>query len=236
MPNNDRKNHSCHASESWHPERRRSGLDASLRWHDKNNAGFTLLEILIALFIFTLVAAIMTHALRTVFNAQARTEEHATRLAKLQMATLLLSRDIEQIINRPIINREEAEDPAVIGNAHEIMFTHGGFANPLGQLQRSTLQRTHYFLANHTLIRETWQVLDQSATSKSDQRRLLSDVTQLRFEYVDQDNRVNDKWPPPNQKNAELPKAVRVIITINHWGQLTQFYLIPGQPLETKVL
>ncbi len=36
--------------------------------------GFTLIEILIALFIFTIVAMIMSHALHTIFISQAGTQ------------------------------------------------------------------------------------------------------------------------------------------------------------------
>jgi type II secretion system protein J len=66
-------------------------------------AGFTLLEILIALFIFTIVSMILVSALHNVLNNQAATEKKAHQLAKLQIAMLLMSRDIEQTIrtNKP---------------------------------------------------------------------------------------------------------------------------------------
>jgi general secretion pathway protein J len=199
-------------------------------------AGFTLLEILVALFIFTIIAVIMTRALHTVFDSQAVTEKRATRLAELQMTLLLMSRDIEQMIDRPIKNSERNTEAALIGSSKRITFTHGGLANPLGQLQRSTLQRTSYFLTGDKLIRQNWEVLDQAPTSKPNNRILLSNLTELNFEYLDMEKHYNDRWPPANKPKAEVfPTAVKVTMTLKHWGTITQVYLIPGSALVTKI-
>jgi general secretion pathway protein J len=198
----------------------------------KKTAGFTLLEILVALFIFTIIAVIMTRALHTVFDSQAVTEKRAARLGELQMSTLLLSRDMEQMIDRPIKNAERTTEAALIGTAKNITFTHGGLANPLGQLQRSTLQRTSYFVEKNNLVRQTWEVLDQAPTSKPSNRILLKDVTSIRFDYLDVEGHYNNRWPPPNKPKAPVfPKAVKVTLVIAHWGTMTQTYLIPGNTL-----
>ena len=201
----------------------------------KRSTGFTLLEILVALFIFTIIAVIMTRALHSVFDSQAVTEERAARLAQLQMATLLLSRDIEQMIDRPIKNTERSTEAALIGTATRITFTHAGLANPLGQLQRSTLQRTRYFMDKNQLIRQTWEVLDLAPTSKPDDRILLHNITALRFDYLDAEGHYNDRWPPSNKpKAAVFPQAVKISLVISHWGTMTQVYIIPGTTLVTK--
>ena len=50
--------------------------------------GFTLIEILIALFVFTIISMIMVSALHNIFNYQAETEKQAARLNELQLALL----------------------------------------------------------------------------------------------------------------------------------------------------
>jgi general secretion pathway protein J len=201
----------------------------------KKITGFTLLEILVALFIFTIIAVIMTRALHTVFDSQAATEKRATRLGELQMAMLLISRDIEQMIDRPIKNAERSIEAPLMGATKKITFTHAGLANPLGQLQRSTLQRTSYFVDNNNLIRQTWEVLDQVPASKPSTRILLHDVTNLTFEYLDTEGQYNNRWPPPNKpKAAVFPKAVKVSLALAHWGTISQVYLIPGSTLVSQ--
>ena len=196
----------------------------NLRIYYKN--GFTLLEILIALFIFTIVSMIMVSALHTIFNIQSATEKQSARLDQLQLAMLIISRDIEQTINRPVLNSQGAQDGPLIGAKNSITFTHGGLANPLGQLHRSTLQRTRYSLKNDTLVRESWDVLDQTPDSQINARNILNPVSELHFEYLDDKGKFQTEWPPVEQSQVPLPRAVRVSFIIKKWGKLSQLYLI----------
>jgi general secretion pathway protein J len=203
-----------------------------MRINYQHKKGFTLLEILVALFIFTIIAIIMTHALHTVLDIQAVTDKRAARLSELQLATLLLSRDIEQMIDRPIINNEGRLESSLVGATNAITFTHAGLDNPLGQLTRATLQRTRYTLENKILTRTIWPVLDQVATSKPSQRHLLNDVSALQFRYLDEEGHYNDRWPPANRpKAAVFPRAIKISITLPHWGDINQIYIIPGRNL-----
>lgn len=196
----------------------------------QNKKGFTLLEILVALFIFTIIAIIMTRALHMVLTTQASTDAHAARLAELQFSTLLLSRDLEQTVNRSVKNQDGIEEAPFEGKNNQVTFTHGGLANPQGQIHRSTLQRTAYLLVKDNLIRQTWEVLDQTAESKPSQRQLLSHVKKLQIEYLDEKNHFSNIWPPQGDgKDWPLPRAVRVTLTLSDWGKLTQFYIISGR-------
>jgi general secretion pathway protein J len=197
----------------------------------RNKRGFTLLEILIALFVFTIVSIIMVSALHNISNTQSATEKQSARLDQLQLAMLILSRDIEQTINRPILNSQGAQDGPLIGTKNSITFTHAGLANPLGQLHRSTLQRARYSLKNDTLVRETWDVLDQTPDSQIHARNLLNAVSELHFEYLDDKGKFQTEWPTVGQSQIPLPRAVRVSLTIKKWGKLSQLYLISGQGL-----
>jgi general secretion pathway protein J len=194
-----------------------------------NKKGFTLLEILIALFIFTIIAGIMVSVLHNMLNHQTRLEKHAAKLSRLQIAMLLLSRDIEQVIDRPVTNAKNILEASLIGTPDILTFTHTGLANPMGQLTRSTLQRVQYYRVKNNLIRLTWLVLDQTQKTLPDSRRLLSGVTSVRFEYLDMQNQWADRWPPPSQKTAGLPKAVRVSLTLDQWGTINQLYFLPEQ-------
>ncbi len=192
-----------------------------------NKNGFTLLEILIALFIFSIVSMIMVTALHTVFNSQSITAKHAEALTKLQIAFLLMSRDFEQTVNRSIMNAKGIVDPPFIGTHDTVTFTHGGFANPLGMMQRSTLQRTEYALDKDQLIRSIWPVLDQTQKTLPSHRILLHSTTDLRFDYLDNQGKFQNNWPPADQKQSAFPRAVRVSITLKNWGTLSQLYIIP---------
>jgi general secretion pathway protein J len=197
-------------------------------------AGFTLLEILIALFIFTLISMIMTSVLHTLLNSQSATEKKSLRLTALETTFILLTNDLEQTINRSVLSNRNTLD-SFMGTSTRVAFTHAGLINPQGLLQRSTLQRVEYFLDKEHFIRMTWPVLDQTSKTQGNQRVLLEDIEDVRFEYLDNDGHFHNSWSMQDS-NALLPKAVRVTLKISHWGEITQLYLIPSQPRPESTL
>jgi len=147
------------------------------------------------------------------------------------MTMLMISRDLEQIIDRPIINSLQSPEISLIGSENKITFTHGGLVNPQGKILRSTLQRTQYSLSKENIIRTTWNVLDQTENSKSQERQLMGSVQELHFSYLDKDGNFSSTWPAPNN-TSPLPKAIRITITIEKWGKLTQLYITSGGALN----
>lgn len=198
--------------------------------------GFTLLEILIALFIFTILSMILVNALHNVINVQSRTERSAERLRNLQMSLVIMSRDIEQTVNRPILNTAGKEEPAFQGTSHGFIFTHTGLANPTGMLAKSALERTQYSWSDHVLSRITWAVLDEAPSSQSHTRQLLTEVDEAHFEYLDKEGRFQNTWPLQGDSSQILPRAVRVYLTIENWGTITQLYVIPAKPSKSVQL
>jgi general secretion pathway protein J len=193
-----------------------------------NKVGFTLLEILIALFIFTIVSVIMMTTLHMVLTSQSATEKKSMRLTQLQTALILISSDLEQTVDRPIMTSKDTME-SFIGTQNSVSFTHTGLANPMGELQRATLQRTEYILNKTELIRVTWPVLDQTSKTQSDQRTLLTNVQDLFFEYLDDQGRFKNNWPISDNNESLLPKAVRMTLKMSDWGTLTQLYILPAQ-------
>lgn len=209
----------------------------------KKTRGFTLLEILIALFIFTFVALIMTKALHSTLKTQENTEAAAERLSTMQTALLLFSRDLDQAVDRPIANPEGRLENSFIGKRQTLTFTHGGLANPNGHLQTSSLQRTRYRFEKNQLIRDTWEQLDSTSQAEPHSRVLLDEIKDLNFRYLDNKNVFQGFWPPEgsavnntltqamdilhNTLTARLPRAVEINLTLKQGGSLQQIYLLP---------
>ena len=192
------------------------------------HAGFTLLEILIALFIFTILSIMMTGALHSVISTQVGTERSAERLRQLQLVLVRMARDVEQTVNRPVKTSNGQDASAFYGTPQGFAFTHGGMS---GQSSKHhVLQRTQYIWSRNSLWRMVWDVLDQAANSpKPSQREVLENVTAARFEYLDAKNAFHKEWPVSGTANQPLPRAVKITLTIADWGTVRQIYVIPAE-------
>lgn len=192
--------------------------------------GFTLLEILVALFIFSIIAIMLVKGLESVISAQSGTERNAERLRQLQFSLLILSRDLAQTVNRPIMNAYGSEESAFVGSPTRFSFTHLGYASGALPLVTSGLQRTQYLYADKGFWRVTWPALDLTAKTSNNKRLLLSGISALAFSYLDREGKWQDNWPLEGDNKQPLPMAVQVTLTIPEWGSLSQIYVIPAKP------
>lgn len=200
------------------------------------NKGFTLLEILIALFVFSILSLLLTSALRTVINANEGTDKSAERLRQTQLALFMLSRDVEQVVNRPVLSASGQEEAAFIGEANKMTFTRAGVADPTNKSGRSGLSRMQYIARQDGLWRDTWAALDAPPDAKPSTRLLLANARDIHFEYLDNDRVFQKSWPVSGKKQYPLPKAIRVFITIPNWGTISQLYIISAEVSNVPII
>jgi general secretion pathway protein J len=190
--------------------------------------GFTLLEMLIALAIFSLLAVISYSGLSSVLEQRYRTEAEADLLAELQKTYLIMQRDIEQAVARPVRD-EYGEELAPLAGDQTLELTRGGWSNPLG-FPRSTLQRVAYSLDGRQLKRFAWQVLDRAQDSQPVEQLLMDNIDRMQFRYLAADDEWKEQWPVTIQNSAAealeavLPRAVEVTIEHEHFGPLVWLF------------
>ena len=201
-----------------------------------NSKGFTLLELLVALAIFGLLAAMSYGGLQAVLNQQWHTEQAADRLAELQKMYLLMQRDIEQLVPRLVRNEfGDAQQPLVGDDS--LQLTRGGWRNPAGR-QRSTLQRVGYAYEEQQLVRYAWSVLDRAQDSEPLKQPLTEDVERMQLRYLDGNDVWKEQWPDTSgsvgtdvaadrSEFPELPKALEVTIEHKTFGTLVWLFQLP---------
>lgn len=169
----------------------------------KNKFGFTLLEILIALFILTLVGVITGNGLNLVMRTQSRMHIKYKTFADVQLAMLIMERDIQQIIDRSIIDERGLGRSALIFTGNYLEFTRAGYINPSSFAQRSTLQRVAYKIDDTKLMRITWDVLDRSPKTKAQSEVLLENITDFKWQILPSVNSITN--PNPGVVNEQTP-------------------------------
>lgn len=176
---------------------------------------FTLLELLVALAIFAVIAVVAYTGLNTVLNVRTQTQSQVEQLAEIQMAALWLRRDMEQCIARSVRDEYGGKLPILQASSSYIEFTRAGWSNPL-QRSRSSLQRVAYYLENNRLWRAHWQVLDRAQDSKPQVAAILSQVEELDFRFLDSELQWHDQW-----KEAEMGlQAIEVNLAITTLGKI----------------
>lgn len=221
--------------------------------------GFTLVEVLIALVIFSIIGLAATQMLQQVVFSEAQSSERSKRLGEVQRAMTILERDLAQVIDRPIRDGLGDSVPAVQGGFEPLLeFTRTGWRNAL-DLPRSELQRVAYQLEDEVLVRYYWQVLDRAEDSEPLRQELLRQVTSFEVEFLRIDGESSSFWPAdvddvivgaasatqvdsadfgeeddapgsgPNEpaRNAQLPAAVRVFLSVDPYGAITRLVPLP---------
>ncbi len=196
------------------------------------HSGFTLLELLVALAVFAMVALMAYSGLRSVLQSKQLTEQRAQRVQQLQSAVLMLERDLGQIaLLRGI--RDEYGDPqpplrtADFG-AIMLEFSRAGWPNPTG-MARSTLQRVAYGIKEESLYRYAWRVLDRAQQSLPDEVVLLEGVRELRLRYRDEAGEWHGQWPPAALAQAASmpsPAALEVTLELEDMGEIRRLFPI----------
>jgi len=189
---------------------------------------FTLLELLIAIAIFSLISVMAFSGLNSVLFNKEVVDLQLQRLANVQRTMLNLSRDIEQAANRPIRDELGSTQPAFSGgqNIDSTVFelSRFGWRNP-AQQTRSELQRVAYSYEDNQLIRLYWHHLDHLQTDEPVRRVLLKDVERIDVRYLDKE--WTQSWPRADlDENVEqgLPRAVEITLELKDWGKITRLF------------
>lgn len=198
--------------------------------------GFTLIEMLVALAIFAMVSTVSFTGIMVMIDNRERVAAHADRLAAVQTAIALIERDLQQTVARPI--RDPMGDPRAAMLSDDLAaleFTRSGRSNPLG-VRRSELERVAYRIEEDTLMRLSWDVLDQPPEPSRSDRTLLDDATDISLRFMDDDAQWTATWPPAGALpgSPRLPRAVEITIELEDLETITRVLGLVDTPTQLQ--
>ncbi len=195
----------------------------------KPQLGFTIIEILVALFIFAVVGLISAQLLGRTVDAYEVLDDRGQRLGQIHRAMLVVERDMLQFRSRSIRLAQNNSVPALmIGDEGALSMTRGGWRNPL-QRPRSELQRVGYRLQGENLMRAYWPMLDRPSDEEPISQTLIEGVEELEFFAVDQNGEEHKFWPPnQGQGGGQLQIAGLVLrISMAPVGIIERIWEVP---------
>ena len=200
----------------------------------RSQHAFTLIEILVALFIFALVALISGQLLSRTLSAQDQLQDRGERLALVHRAMQIVQRDLLQLTNRPIRNSDDLErlGPLLINTDGFLEMTRMGWRNPLRH-SRSEMQRISYRLEDEKLIRGYWHTLDRGYDAEPAFQTMLEDVKRVEFYVLDIQGEEHKFWPPMRQNEQVAdPIAIILRIEIAPFGVIERIWQVPSVNLR----
>lgn len=189
--------------------------------------GFTLIEVMIAIAIFAVLAVMAYGGLQSVIGSKSRTEAELDRLQQLQIAMLNLTGDLQQLSQRDSHDALGGELSRLTTQQSDsiVELTRSGWRNPADQ-PRSTLQRVAYRLDEDRLVRIYWRHLDRADDDDRVERVLINNIEELRLRFLDENNEWQEDWPKAEVLTADvpitLPRAVEITLVMGDWGTITR--------------
>ncbi len=180
------------------------------------DSGFTLVEVLVALALFSLIGIAGFSLLSAVVGVQSRTDGRLDQLAALQRAMHLMTVDLEQVAAAPLTIENNATTIRRFGAA--------GGSRPMivrYDLDDGALRRT----------------LSLGGSAPDQQQRLIPGVAAIKWSFFDK-GAWTDAWPPSGRDAAvSLPRAVALEIDLGPQGgglagSLRRIVRLPAQPMR----
>ena len=190
----------------------------------KTTKGFTLLELMVAMVIFSFMSIMAYSALANVFKSNEVISSQELKLKKLQRSMMFIERDLRQLVLRSrSTGYGQSVSPALdygLDTEGVIEFTRAGNSNPTG-LVRSSLQRVRYIVDDGKFSRLSWNIVDH-IDAEPVSMLLLENVDLLAFRFLDNKNNWQETW----SSTVQSPKAIELTIEHKNWGKIVRLFFI----------
>jgi len=206
--------------------------------------GFTLIEIIIALFISAVMLAIGYAAIEQALRDRDGITTAQTRVTEIQRGMRIIAQDFAQIIARPARDLSGNGDliAAVYATGTDttlITFTRAGWSNPAG-IQRPAEQRVMYAFVDGQLVRDYWLAVDPALNAEPRERVIFTKLKSVEIRFLDPVSRNwRTQWPAIISNNGPVtagsidvtlrprPLAIELTIEFEDWGRIVRTFEIP---------
>jgi general secretion pathway protein J len=190
----------------------------------RNQMGFTLLEMMVAIGIFAVIATISYGTLNRFIDNRVLVEQKNDELKNLQNVMMLLERDLRYALVRPVRDGFGDKEAALVSGTDsdlgpgELLRLTSAQPNPaMNNIQR--LQRVAWRFNDGQLSRITWRVLDRDQDSTEYERILLEDLSEVVISFwgYNEDDvlEVQPEW----LDSEKMPEGIEFLVTLNSGRQ-----------------
>ncbi|GAA5216556.1 type II secretion system minor pseudopilin GspJ [Corallincola platygyrae] len=192
--------------------------------------GFTLLEMLVAISVFTVVGIASYTTLNNIQKSEAISRDKSEQMKTLQRAMTIIERDIIQATRRQVrIDEREASEGFLWAGEYLVesqfdglVLTRQGWRNPTAMLPRSTLQSISYRVQENRLERLYFVYPDAVSGTEPKVSPVLEGINGFKVSIYDENG-----WQRP-WEGKTIPKAISVELDIEGVGVVNRMFLLAG--------
>ena len=201
-------------------------------------AGFTLVELLVAIAIFAVLSALGWKVFDYLIKVKDRNAQHEQKLANLQQAYQQILKDTIQIA--PLTSNRNGEiQPALILQNGRFSFSKVGVTDPLLQgIPPEERVEYEYQADTQTLNRLRTRGLNTASQNQPESSILLENVEQFQMVVLNPND--VSVWPEMSGQTDEvvtkkrLPKGIKINLTVNGVAYEWIFSLLNTDYLDNK--
>jgi len=196
----------------------------------RTDAGFTLLEVLIALVVFAVLTLIAYQGLSRIADTKVRLDAEAQHWRAYSLVLDRFDEDATQVMARSWRDEGGTLQPPVRGGAEAV-----NAGQPALELIRAARGRDPYHVAYRLqqgqLQLLQWDSLDLAPRAKPQVYRLMDDVTRFEVWFLDANNVWQPNWPArqPGQLGVTMtpPRGLRILLALHGEAPVERIYALP---------
>lgn len=204
----------------------------------QTDAGFTLIEILIALSIFVIIAMITSSVLFSVSEQNNDLQKQLGELKNQQILVANLQQDFNNIINQSVFDNNQQVQAAFVSAPQSLSFT-----TSLNNSANTGLTRIEYHWNSSSISRTATAIDDKlNPKGKPQTQTLMDKLSSVNISFLSLTGGFASNWPPANLGTAEtqgtypIPRAIKVILTFQNQERLELLFTIPTTNIPVLVL
>lgn len=199
-----------------------------------SEAGFTLVELLVALAIFALISVAGVTLLRSGSDTQIAVKDRLEGLSRSNRLYNAMEGDLAQAIARPVRDQAGQPIPAFTADTTGALFgfVRAGWSN-FDEAPRAGLQRVAYVLEGGALKRLVWPMLDGAVPA--DAAILVDKVSAAQLQFRDERGEWRSDWTATDPD--ALPRAIELRLTLVGKPEQRMLFLVgPQTRLKLRAL
>lgn len=184
-----------------------------------NEAGFTLVEAMVSLFVFSIIALGCVAMLMQSVDSQRRVSEAHEALRELQTARALLAGDMAQLVARDVRQADGTRRPSFVGGdaGTALSFVRAAAEADAARGAVTTLSYVEYTIEDDQIVRTSRAYLDANDVTPTVERVIFARAADAHFEFHD-GIEWREQWTSIGGQAP--PRAVALVATVPRYGEV----------------